>query len=176
MYSWSDLKPHYCGHSYPQQMVQTSHRKRLRHLRVRQENILQISHVQVGTPAAASSRQPESSILPLGEYLPCSSLALFPFSGLYLCHVHQSVHWSLHFSGLPPKGCSVFLCSPPAPEAHSSAPYTAGHKPSSSPPSFLWPPHCRPTPFPTAGETVSAGSHGTPALWIKLILLHFKWD
>lgn len=65
-------------------MVQTSHRKRLRHLRVSQENIPQVFHVQVGSPAAASSRQPESSTLPLGEHLPCSSLALCPFSGPYL--------------------------------------------------------------------------------------------
>lgn len=132
------------------------------------------SAVQEGTPAAASFGQPESSTLHLDEYLSCSSLALFPFSGPYLSAM--STKACTDAFTLLPRDCWVSLSSPPATEAHSSAPYTMGKKPNFSPLSLLRLPHRRSAPFPAAGETVGSGSHGTPALWAKLFLLHFERD
>jgi len=133
---------------------------------------------QVGTPAAASSRQPESSIQHPAEYLPCSSLALFPFSGPY-------------FSVTSTKACTntftfllfylgTALSSSPLLQLlrHTAllpTPWATSQTFLPLPSSGSHPaPHHRPTHFPTAAETVSAGSHGTPAMRAKPILLRFE--
>lgn len=135
------------------------------------------SAVQEGTPAAASFGQPESSTLHLDEYPSCSSLALFPFSGPYLSVMStkactDAFTFLLFYLGIaespfPLLQLLKLTALLPTPWAKSQTFLLF---------SLLRLPHRRSAPFPAAGETVGSGSHGTPALWAKLFLLHFERD